>query len=308
MKWSPVVLLATVLALFVAGCGEALSDGGTGSSTSGGGDRPVVVASANFPENVILAEIYAGALSAQGLEVSKKLNVGSREVLLPALEQGDVNVLPEYTGALLDHLRRGGSEATETAPQVREIRDALPPDLQLLEPSAAQDQETITCTREVVDRHGLRTLADLAPVSGELTFGGPPELPARDGFGLRGLKKLYGVEFKEFRPLDVAGPLTVSALKSGKVDCANLFSTQSAISVNGFVTLDDPKGLIASQAVVPLVSQASMTPEAISALDRVSGKLTTDELEQMVREVEIDKADPEAVAQEFLRRHSLVSG
>jgi osmoprotectant transport system substrate-binding protein len=191
---------------------------------------------------------------------------------------------------------------------VREIRDALPPDLQLLEPSAAQDQETITCTREVVDRHGLRTLADLAPVSGELTFGGPPELPARDGFGLRGLKKLYGVEFKEFRPLDVAGPLTVSALKSGKVDCANLFSTQSAISVNGFVTLDDPKGLIASQAVVPLVSQASMTPEAISALDRVSGKLTTDELEQMVREVEIDKADPEAVAQEFLRRHSLVSG
>jgi osmoprotectant transport system substrate-binding protein len=308
MTKRPWLLLATVLAALLTACGEDLKDPGAGAGAgggSGGEARSVVVASANFPENVILAEIYAGALKAAGVDVTTKLNVGSREVLLPALERGDVSVLPEYSGALLEYLTKGTSKATDTAAQVREIRAALPSGLTVLEPSAAQDQETVTCTREVVDRHGLRSLEDLARVSRELTFGGPPELPRRDGFGLRGLKSVYGIEFERFRPLDVAGPLTVSALKSGKVDCANLFSTQSAIAVNGFVSLADPRQLIASQAVVPLIAEPAATPETTAALDRVSGKLTTRALEQMVRQVEIDKADAAAVAQEFLREQGL---
>ena len=300
------LLLATLLAALLTACGEDLEDPGAGGGGGGGGEaRSVVVGSANFPENVILAEIYAGALEAGGVDVTTKLNVGSREVLLPALERGDVGVLPEYSGALLEYLTKGTSDATDTAAQVREIRAALPAGLTVLEPSAAQDQETVTCTREVVDRHGLRSLEDLARVSRELTFGGPPELPRREGFGLRGLKSVYGIEFERFRPLDVAGPLTVSALKAGKVDCANLFSTQSAIAVNGFVSLADPKQLIASQAVVPLIAEQAATPETTAALDRVSGKLTTQALERMVRRVEIDKADAAAVAQEFLREHGL---
>ncbi len=302
MTRSPVLLLAIAMAALVPACGEDLASSGAGGD---GGARSVVVASANFPENVVLAEVYAGALRAGGVEVATKLDVGSRAVLLPALERGDVSVLPEYSGALLEHLRRGESDATSTADQIREIRAALPQGLTVLAPSAAQDQETVTCTREVVDRHGLRSLDDLARVSRDLVFGGPPELPRRDGFGLRGLEAVYGIEFKQFRPLDVAGPLTVSALKSGKVDCANLFSTQSAIAVNGFVSLADPKQLIASQAVTPLIATSAATPRATAALDRVSAKLTTRELEQMVRRVEIDKADAASVAQDFLRRHGL---
>jgi hypothetical protein len=158
------------------------------------------------------------------------------------MQRGDITVLPEYTGALLSHLSKGTAEATDTAGQVEELAAALPDELVLLEPSEAQDQETITCTAEVAEEHGLTSIADLAPVSRQLVFGGPPELPSREGFGLKGLKALYDVEFKTFRPLDVSGPLTVSALKEGKVDCANLFSTQSAIEVNGFVSLTDPKG------------------------------------------------------------------
>ncbi len=295
-------LFAIVAAILLGACGEDFSSPG---SAEGGENRSVVVGSANFPENAVLAEIYAGALEAQGVEVSTKLNVGSREVLLPALEKGEISVLPEYTGALLEYLGKEKSEATETSDQITEIRALLPSELTVLEPSAAQDQETVTCTRDVVDEHSLRSLEDLAPVSKDLTFGGPPELPRRDGFGLRGLKSVYGIEFKEFRPLDVAGPLTVSALKSGKVDCANLFSTQSAIAVNGFVSLADPKKLIASQAVVPLVAKAVATPETKAALDRVSAKLTTDELEKLVGRVEIDKDDPAAVAEEFLRERGL---
>ncbi len=303
MTRSPRPLLATVLAaVALTACGEDLASSG---SAGDGEARPVVVASANFPENVILAEIYAGALEADGVEVEKKLNVGSREVLLPALERGEVSVLPEYSGALLEYLRKGESEATATAEQVREIRAALPRGLTVLAPSRAQDQETVTCSRAVADRYGLKSLDDLARVSRDLVFGGPPELPRRDGFGLRGLKAVYGIEFERFRPLDVAGPLTVSALKSGKVDCANLFSTQSAIAVNGFVSLADPKQLIASQAIVPLVAQGAATPATRAALDAVSAKLTTSELERLVRRVEIDKADADAVAQDFLRRHGL---
>jgi osmoprotectant transport system substrate-binding protein len=298
---APLLLCTAALAAFAAACGSE-------SSGDAEASRSVVVASANFPENVVLANVYAGALRAEGVEVSTKLNVGSREVLLPALADGEVDVVPEYTGALLDHLTKGTTDTTDTAGQVREIRAALPDGLTLLEPSAAQDQETVTCRPEVVRQHGLRTLEDLAPVSGSLVMGGPPELPGRGGekgFGLQGLEAVYGIKFKSFRPLDVAGPLTVSALKSGKVDCANLFSTQSAIGVNGFVPLEDPKGLIASQAVVPLVTKGAATPGMAAALDRVSDQLTTDRLEQMVRRVEIDKADPESVAEQFLREHDL---
>ncbi len=302
MTRSPLLLLAAALATLATACGEELSSAGASGDDAA---RSVVVASANFPENALLAELYAGALRADGVEVETKLNVGSREVLFPALQQGEVGVVPEYSGALLEYLRKGESEATDAATQVGEIRAALPDGLTVLEPSAAQDQETVTCTRAVVDRYRLRSLEDLAPVSGDLVFGGPPELPGRDGFGLRGLKSVYGIEFKRFRPLDVAGPLTVSALKAGKVDCANLFSTQSAIAVNGFVSLSDPKGLIAAQAVVPLVAEAVATPATRSSLDRVSARLTTRRLEQMVRRIEVDKADTAEVAEQFLREQGL---
>ncbi len=109
----------------------------------------------------------------------------------------------------------------------------------------------------------------------------------------------------ESRPLDVAGPLTVSALKSGKVDCANLSSTQSAIAVNGFLSLADPEQLIACQAVVPLVDRAAATPTTARTLNRVGSRLTTQGLERMVRRVEIDKADAAEVAQQFLRRQGM---
>lgn len=291
--------LRLLLAVCMTGALGACAFGGDDGSEDGSGPT-LVVGSANFPENALLAELYAGALEAEGLDVTTKLNVGSRETLFPAMERGDVTVVPEYTGALLSYLSKGAADARDTAGQVAAIAEALPEDLVLLEPSQAQDQETITCTADVVEQHSLTSIADLAPVSRQLTFGGPPELPSRKGFGLEGLKDVYGVEFESFQPLDVSGPLTVSALEEGKVDCANLFSTQSAIEVNGFVSLTDPEGLVESEAVVPLVSRDAATPEVEDALNAVSAALTTETLKAMVKQVEVDKADPRAVAQEFL--------
>jgi osmoprotectant transport system substrate-binding protein len=298
-------LLAGTLALGAAACGDDLESDSGSTGSEGGEKQSVTVGSANFPENVVLAEIYAGALEAKGLTVDKKLNVGSREAIFPAMQQGDIAVLPEYTGALLSYVSKGKSTAKETAAQVEALKAELPAELTLLEPSEAQDQDTVTCTKEVVDQYSLTSLEDLAKVSKDLVMGGPPELAKREGFGIKGLKEVYGIEFKQFRPLDVAGPLTVAALKSGKVDCANLFSTQSAIPQNGFVSLEDPKGLVESEAVVPLVTKDAATSEASDALDAVSAKLTTENLKEMVKRVEVDKDDAATVADDFLSENGL---
>jgi len=308
MRHAVGLLSAAVIALGAAACGSDLESGGDsggGSSGESGGGKPAItVGSANFPENVVLAEIYAGALSAKDFKVDKKLNVGSREALFPAMERGDISVLPEYTGTLLSYVTKGKSKAKDADAQVSALKSSLPAKLTVLTPSAAEDKDTVTCRKQVVDKYQLKSLEDLAKVSKNVTMGGPPELPKREGYGLKGLKRVYGIEFKQFRPLDVAGPLTVSALKSGKVDCADLFSTQSAIPANGFITLEDPKGLVEAEAVVPLIAK-DVASDAQPVLDAVSAKLTTENLKDMVKRVEIDKDDAATVADDFLSENDL---
>ena len=214
-------------------------------------------------------------------------------------------MLPEYTGALLAYLTEAKSDAKETSAQVTEIKSKLPAKLTVLEPSAAEDKDTITCNKETVDKYGLTSIEDLAKVGDQITIGGPPEFAKREGFGIKALKRVYGAEFKKFQPLDVAGPLTVAALKDNKVQCANLFSTQSAIPANGFVTLEDPKGLVESEAVLPLINKEAATPEVSDTLNAVSAKLNTENLKELVKRVEVDKDDAETVAQDFLSEQGL---
>ena len=315
MKKVLLLLLTAILALGVAACGDDLDEGGgsnsseqdTAADAEDGAQPPVVVGSANFPENVVLAEIYAAALTAKDIETETKLNIGSREAIFPALEQGDLSVLPEYSGALLSYLTKAKSDAKEIGAQVTDIKANLPDSLTVLTPSAAEDKDTITCNKETVDKYGLTSIEDLAKVGNEITIGGPPEFAKREGFGIKALKRVYGAEFKKFQPLDVAGPLTVAALKDNKVQCANLFSTQSAIPANGFVTLEDPKGLVEAEAVLPLIDKDAATPEVTAALDAVSAKLTTDNLKELVKRVEVDKDDAETVAADFIDEQGLGS-
>jgi osmoprotectant transport system substrate-binding protein len=304
------LLLAAVLAMGIAACGDDLDEnndsGSTATESDGGAEKPALtVGSANFPESVVLAEVYAGALEAKDFDVSKKLNVGSREALFPAMENGEITVTPEYSGALLSYLTEAKSEAKEVGEQVTEIKAELPDSLTVLTPSAAEDKDTITCNKETVDKYGLTSIEDLAEVGNEITIGGPPEFAKRAGFGIRALKRVYGAEFKKFQPLDVAGPLTVAALKANKVQCANLFSTQSAIPANGFVTLEDPKGLVEAEAVIPLIAKDAATPEVTETLDAVSAALNTENLKELVKRVEVDKDDAETVAQDFLSEQGL---
>jgi len=309
MKRPKIVLALTASAamLSVAACGgtssNPLSTNTAGGSSSSSASGSIVVGSANFPENQLLAEIYAGALEAKGVKVSKKLNIGSREVYIPALQQGAIDLIPEYTGVLSQYFNKN-AKATDADGVYNELKAALPPTLTVLDKSAAEDKDAVVVTKDTANKYHLKSIADLQPHAKDLTLGGPPEWKTRPT-GVPGLKKLYNLDFKSFRALDTGGPLTVQALKNGQVDAADLFTTDPSIAANSFVILDDPKHLFAAQNVVPLVTKAKVTDTISSALNGVSAKLDTATLGELVKEVVVDKKDAAAVAKEFLSKNSL---
>ncbi len=297
---------AAMALVTVAACGSDDSSDpfATGSATSSaGGSSSVTVGSADFPESVLLAEIYAGALEAKGVTVTKKLSIGSREAYIPALEDGSIDLIPEYTGVLAQYFNKD-AKATDPEGVYKELEAALPETLTVLEKSAAEDKDSVVVTKATADELGLKSIADLEGKSQDLVLGGPPEWKTRPT-GVPGLKKVYNLEFKSFRPLDAGGPLSVQALKNGQVDAANIFSTDPSIPANNFVVLDDPKSLFAAQNVVPLATKAKVNPTIEGALNAVSAKLDTPTLTDLLAQVVTDKKDPDAVAGEFLKANGL---
>ncbi len=305
-----VTALATA-GLLLAACGGDGSDPLTAeesdspSGSAGGSGGSVTIGSANFYESSLLAEIYAGALEVKGLDVDTKLNIGAREVYLKAMEPGDesVDIIPEYTGVLRDYFKpdQKGTEAQEV---YDELTASLPDYLTALEPSAAEDKDAVVVTRDTADKYSLTSIGDLAPVAGDLTLGGPPEFKTRFT-GVPGLKEVYGVEFGDFRELDAGGPLTLRALVNGQIDAGNIFTTDPNIASEHLVALEDPKSLFASQNVVPLVRTDVLTDDIESTLNQVSAALDTDALVALNAEVELEKKDPEDVAQQFLADNDL---
>jgi osmoprotectant transport system substrate-binding protein len=276
------------------------SDTASSSAPASSGGGSVVVGGANFSESTLLAEVYAGALRAKGVDASTKLNIGSREIYLRALEDNSVQVFPEYTGALALYFDKSytGTDPEEVYAHVKEV---LPDTLTVLDKSVAEDNDSIVVTKETATSKNLRTIEDLKPIAGDLSLAAPPEFKERPQ-GIPGLEKSYGVTFGSFRPLTGQG--IVQALKNGQVDAANIFSTDPAISANEFVSLEDTKKLFGSQNIVPLV-RADRADGVKDALNAVSAKLTTEAIAQMLKQTDIDKKDPKAVAQEFLTANGL---
>lgn len=301
------LIIGTALALVTAaGCGssEETDPFATGSASSpAGGSGTITVGSADFPESVLLAEIYAGALKAKGVDVAKKLQIGSREAYIPALQDGSIDLIPEYTGVLAQYFNKE-AKATDSEGVYTELQAALPDTLTVLEKSAAEDKDAVVVTKATADKLQLKSIADLEGKSQDLVLGGPPEWKTRPT-GVPGLKKLYNLEFKEFKPLDAGGPLSVNGLKNGQVDAANIFTTDPSIPANGFVVLEDPKSLFAAQNVVPLATKAKVNPTIEGALNAVSAKLDTKTLTDLLAQVVTDKKDADAVAAEFLKANGL---
>ncbi|MBB6170384.1 osmoprotectant transport system substrate-binding protein [Nocardiopsis mwathae] len=268
---------------------------GEGATRDDGGGK-IVVGSADFPESTLLAHIYAQALEAKGLDVGTQLNIGSREVYYDQIAAGNLSVFPEYNGSILTYLDPGaearGTEETDAA-----VTERLPEGLEILDPSPAENKDSVTVTEETARKEGLKTLADLEKVAGNMTLGGPSEFETR-AQGVPGLEKTYGVTFGNFRALDVS--LLPQALKDGDVQAANLFTTDPAIVKNGFVPLEDPDGLFGTQNVTPLVYGDAVDEEARAALDAVSAELTTETLSELNERVSIDHENAADVASDWL--------
>ena len=297
------VVLATAGALGLTACGGGGDPLASSSSSAddAGGSGEIVVGSADFSESILLAHIYAGALKADGINASTKTGIGSREVYLKALDEGSVDVMPEYTGGLALYYDKDFAE-TDPDKTYEALEDLLPEGTAVLEKSAAEDKDSIVVTRETAEGKSLKTMDDLSEVAGELTLGAPSEFKTRSQ-GIPGLKESYGIEFKTFRPLK-AGQATSGALKNGQIDAANIFSTDPSIAANDFVVLEDTKKLFGSQNVVPLV-RSEVQEEVQASLDEVSAKLTTDKLAELLKRTDIDKEDPDQVAADFLKEEGL---
>ncbi|MYW69125.1 ABC transporter substrate-binding protein [Streptomyces sp. SID8379] len=276
------------------------SSGGSGGGSSKGG---VTIGTANFTENQVLGYLYAAVLEAAGVKTTVRPNLGTREILIPALKGGDIDLLPEYQGALLHYLDTKSTAAEEGEMQ-NALAVALPDGLQILPYGMAEDSDAFVVTRETAEKYGLKSLADLAQHNGKLVIGAAPEVKKRQ-VGAEGLKDVYGVDFREFKSLDSSGPLVKGALKKGDVDVANLFTTDTDIAANHWIVLSDPKNLIPGQHVVPLIADRKADSTVRKALARLGNVLTTAQLTELNRLVDKDKKDPEDVANDYAKQHGL---
>ncbi|MGO9779964.1 MAG: ABC transporter substrate-binding protein [Streptosporangiaceae bacterium] len=300
--------IAAIACLAVAAC----SSSGSSTASSSSSANPlapkatgaVVVGSANFPESELLAQIYVDALQGKGVKVTPKFNIGAREVYYPEIEKGAITIIPEYNGALLTTSVDPTSTAASTADVNAALKAKLPSSLEILNSSSAQDKDSITVTQATATKYHLTSISDLTPYATGFIIGGPSEFSTRAD-GIPGLKKVYGLTFKSFSPLDESGPITIAALQSGKVQAADLFTTTPQIITDHFLPLADPKNLFAAQNVTPLVYKSGVNSTIVSTLNAVSAALTTDALVQMNKALTIDHASYTQVASGFLAQEGL---
>lgn len=286
----------------VAGSGAASGGAaaGSGANTATGG--PVVIGSANFPESQLLATIYSKALQAKGIDVSTKLNIGSREIYLNALEKGDINMMPEYTGGLLNWYDKN-NKATGSDEVYQAVQASLPDGFTLLKMSKAEDKDSVTVTKQTADKWQLKTISDLSGRAGEMVLAGPPEWQTRPD-GVPGLKSVYGLTFKSFKTFS-ADASPVKLLTSDVAQAANVFTTDPAFDQAPIVALEDDKQMFAAQNVVPLISEKVATDQVRQTLDAVSDALTTEDLVQLNSAVSVDKKPVDQVAADWVKSKNL---
>jgi osmoprotectant transport system substrate-binding protein len=307
--WLPAVIGLALLAAACGGGSGTDADGGTDAGTEGAEVErgAVIVGSTNFDEQEIVASMYAAVLEDAGYDVERRFQLGAREIVLPALENGDIDLYPEYVGTALEFLNGGAGEASpdtdETTERLREL--FAEKDVEVLEPAPAEDKNGLVVTPETADEHGLTTVSDLEPVAGDLVFGGPPECPERP-LCLQGYEDVYGLSFAEFRPLDAGGPVTTAALENGDIDVALMFTTDGLIAEKDWVLLEEDEELQPAENIVPVIRAEVLTDEIRSLLDEVSAQLTTEEVTELVRQVRVDAEDPADVAETWLSEKGLL--
>ncbi|MDN5600264.1 MAG: ABC transporter substrate-binding protein [Brachybacterium sp.] len=296
------------LALGAAACGssdpfsEEEAEGG-GGSDGGSGSGALTIGSQAYYSNEIIAELCAQVLEAEGFTVDRQYQIGQREVYLPELEAGSLDLLPEYLGNLLQHY---DSEAASASPE--EIHGALgevlPAGLRVLAFAEASDQDSYTTTSEFASTHSLTAIGDLAGVDEDLRIAANSEFDVRP-YGPEGAKEVYDVDVTVVPVEDSGGPLTVQSLLDGDVQLADIYTADPAIAENDLVVLADPESMILPQNVVPVVSE-KVDETAATAIEGVIAQLSADDLVELNRQSVVDQASSADIASGWLTEKGLL--
>ena len=318
------LLMLLVAALTLAACGsdddEESADGGeattqeegTGSAIQANEENSsttIKVGSKNFTEQKVLGEIYAQAFEAAGYTVETQLNLGDEKTALKALESGDIDAYPEYTGtALLSFfgVQADKLPSEEAAAYEQAKKGFAKKDLTALEPTPFVSSNEVAVTKETADSEGLSKISDLKGKSQDLTLYGSPECRQRLDC-LLGLQQVYGLDFKKFTPVDLA--LRHEVLTKGQADVSIVFTTDPQIKREGFVLLEDDKGMFPpynSTLVVRNDTLEQAGPDLEKVVTQVNEGLTDEAMQELNARVDLDKETPEAVAGQYLSETGLV--
>ncbi|KTR19892.1 glycine/betaine ABC transporter [Curtobacterium citreum] len=301
MRAGVAAALALGVAAALTGCasGNPLDSGSSASSDS----KTIVIGSQQYYSNEIIAEMYAQVLEKDGFSVKRNFNIGQREIYIPQLEKGAIDVMPEYSGNLLQYFDK--ESTAKTASQIDEgLSKALPSGLRVLDAAEATDQDSYTVTKEFSEKNDVTSLADLKNVSEKLTVGANSEFQTRP-YGPDGLKSVYGVDV-DFKAIeDSGGALTVKALKDGTVQLADIYTADPSIKANDLVSLKDPENLILPQNVIPVVSK-KVDDKAAADIDKVNKVLTEAALIEVNSKSTVDKEKASQIAKDFLSSKGLL--
>ena len=299
--------LAAVLAfvLTAVACGSSPSSGGGGTTTPKGN---ITIGGFKFSEGSVLAELYGQALEHDGYSVQFKLNLGSREVVAPAIKSGSIDLYIGYAATDLEYWNKSAGEATGDAEATTaKLNGHLQSvNLEALKPSSAVDQNAFAMTKANSAKYNATKLSDLASIGNQLVLGAGPECPTRP-FCKPGLEQTYGIHFKDFKALDTDGPLTRAAFANNSIQVGLVFSSDADLNSLGLVVLQDDKHLEAADNVVPVIRTPVATAEVTRILNAVSAGLTTSELVQLNSQVELQHQDADSAAQAFLQQHNYFS-
>jgi osmoprotectant transport system substrate-binding protein len=306
----PTTLLAAA-ALTLVGTAASLTATSAASASTlklaqSASSTTVTIGSTNFPEQVIVANLYSDVLQHAGFKTNVRADLGTRTAVEPALAHGSLDLYPDYAGSLLVFLEpKDTAQATQLSTDLPALKAALAPQgATVLTPAPATDVNVFAVTKATAAKYHLTTLSSLAPVASKLTFGAPPECPTY-AYCLLGLQKVYGLHFKSFVSTDEAGPITVAYLKNGKVDVAEFFSSDGAIAENGFVELTDNKHLQPADHLIPVIRKSVDTAAVASALNAMDAKLTETALANLDTDVSVDHDAPNTVAAQWLKSQGL---
>jgi osmoprotectant transport system substrate-binding protein len=290
-------VLAFAVALFLGACGSSAPQ-----AEQTVDPRFVRVASFDFPESELLAELFAQALEAEDIAVERRFGLGSRELLQPALESGLIDVVPEYLTSSLEFVTFGDLQSDDDVVAAEKLRRALQPrGVTVLKHAPAVDRNALAVRADMAAERGIERISDLAPIAGQLRFVGPPECAERPSC-LPTLEDRYGLHFRSFTPVP-AGLQIALQLGAKEADVGVAFTTDPLVKMHGLVLLKNDKEIARADNVVPLVRTAALEqrPAIKAALAAATKGLTTDALRELNLRV-AEGADPKEVARAWLAR------